>query len=74
MRERLLPLATAPLMVAAMLFTPLANAAVSAAPSSIRATFDGTNVVEHARTCLPKRVCGFRGCHYRKVCKRSQGN
>jgi hypothetical protein len=74
MRKRLLPLAGAALMVAAMLFTPLANAAVSAAPSSILATFDSTNVVEHVRTCLPKGVCGFRGCHYRQVCKRSQGN
>jgi hypothetical protein len=74
MRKCLLALARAALMVGAMLFTPLANVTVSATPSSIRATFRNTNAVEHARTCLPKRVCGFRGCRYRQVCKRSQGN
>jgi hypothetical protein len=66
MRKRLPPLAELALMVGAMLFTPLANAAASVAPSSIRATFSNTS--------LPKSVCGFRGCRYRQVCKRSQGN
>jgi len=48
MRKRLLPLARAALMVAATLPTPLANAAVSAAPSSIRRD---VRQHEHCRAC-----------------------
>lgn len=57
----------------AILLTPRAEATVSGGASSIRATFGQTKPVENA-ACLPRRVCGFRGCRYRYVCKRSQGH
>jgi hypothetical protein len=73
MRDLVLSLSIMTLMSGVALFTPLTNATALAAPSSIGARFGKTSAVENARSCLPKRVCGFRGCHYRKVCRRSQG-
>jgi hypothetical protein len=73
MRKLLVPFAgVVTLISGAILLTPTAEATVWAAASSIRATFGATKLVENA-ACLPRRVCGFRGCRYRKVCKRSQG-
>jgi hypothetical protein len=72
MCKLLLPLAGVSLMFVALLLAPRAEATVSGTASSIRATFGQMKVVERA-ACLPRRVCGFRGCRYRNVCKRSQG-
>ena len=67
MRKLLVPLAgIVTLISGTILLTPTAEATVWAAASSIRATFGATKPVENA-ACLPRRVCGFRGCRYRKV-------
>jgi hypothetical protein len=74
MRRLLLPLAGVLVLVAgAIPFTLPSEAAVSGAASGMRATLDQPKLVENA-ACLPRRVCGFRGCRYRYVCKRSQGH
>jgi hypothetical protein len=74
MHTLLFPLAAAALMSGVVLLAPFADATASAGWSSIHATLGTTSAVEYAASCSPKRICGFRRCHYRKVCKRSQGH
>jgi hypothetical protein len=72
MVKLLLPLAGLTLMSAAALVMPSAQATVSLAPASIRATVDDTSAVEQtAAKCTHRRVCRQgQGCAWRKVCKR----
>jgi hypothetical protein len=70
MRKLLFPLAGASLIAVALLLAPRAEATAPGMASGIRAAF--SQVLERV-ACLPRRVCGFRGCRYRSVCKRSQG-
>jgi hypothetical protein len=75
MRTFLLPFAALALVSASALVMPLApraNATVSLAPASTRATVDATSTVElTGLKCAHRRVCRpGRGCAWRKVCKR----
>jgi hypothetical protein len=70
MRKLLLPIMATAAVSAAALFTYRAEAAVSAAPASLRATVGHTSPVERAAACARRRVCGPRGCVWRTVCRR----
>ena len=69
MRKLLLPMVAMAVVSAAALLTARAEAAVSAAPESIRAAAGSLSVIEPA-ACWRRRVCGPRGCVWRTVCGR----
>jgi hypothetical protein len=68
MRKLLLPLAGMALVCGA-LPPHTAQATVSGLSSSLRATLTEASPVEKA-ACWRRRVCGPRGCFWRRVCRR----
>jgi hypothetical protein len=69
MHKLLLPLAAMALIAIALVSSHRVQAAGPGISSDIRATFGTTSSVEKA-ACVRRRICGYRGCIWRTVCRR----